>query len=201
MRERACSTPPFFAVTVWIWIHCQFQFHTSLPSDRQAGVNFKPRCFTFYVFYLPTIDLSLILSQRCRISILNWEELFEEKKFVKFWFWKFDNWRTRITQTWDQMLCNSGEHTVLYELTGSTAVLQLMKVWEVKTGGKLVQTRCCMKCQPASEGEVKVSTLLMIVLRPASCYPWLSHHNCNPSDTEQSFVWQLAPLLKVKEFV
>lgn len=39
-----------FAVTLWIWIHCQFQLHTWLPSDWQLAVNLKPRRFSFLCF-------------------------------------------------------------------------------------------------------------------------------------------------------
>lgn len=57
---------------------------------------------------------------------------------------------------------------ILYELTGTTAVSWLIKVSQVKTGGKLTLTRSFIqtewKCQTASEGEGKVLTLLTIML-------------------------------------
>lgn len=50
MRARAGGVPRsffyvlgcFFAATRPVWIHCQFQLHTWLPSDWQAAANLKP---------------------------------------------------------------------------------------------------------------------------------------------------------------
>lgn len=40
---RACSSL-LCAVTAWIWICCQFQFHAWLPFNRQACLECKPCC-------------------------------------------------------------------------------------------------------------------------------------------------------------
>lgn len=61
--ETPCSPPSFFfssAVTVWIWIYCQLNFHTWLTSDWWSDGRFKPRCFALMSPLFPTRDGSTV---------------------------------------------------------------------------------------------------------------------------------------------
>lgn len=94
MRAWAGSIPPsffyffgcFFAATRPVWIHCQFQLHTWLPSDWQAAANLKP---------------SLLWVFHCRWSggpanrSVPLRRAEEEEGGEKRRFGEFDWWKTR----------------------------------------------------------------------------------------------------------
>lgn len=85
-----------FAVTLWIWIHCQFQLHTWLPPDWQPAVNLKPGRFSFLCF-LPFKwrPPQIIRAGQYLHAEIGGTYFFKKKKkkFVKFG----DSWKSRVS--------------------------------------------------------------------------------------------------------